>query len=133
MGRFFILLVLCVTVISCNSKKKSAQDDDTVVINNLEELHIDEKSDIVYISSDEQYSFSIISVQKDGEIEKILLQNDISGRIYDMKRVNSYTGERYLDEENYYFWINGETFSFGKDDEVIVEGRSELKFPADIE
>jgi len=129
---FFVLLVFCVTVLACDSKKKNQQDDDTIVMNDME-LDVDKKSDVVYISSDEQYRFSVISIQKDGEIEKILLQNDVSGRIYDMKKVNSYTGERYLDEENYYFWINGETFSFGKDDEVIVEGEIEIRNTEDLE
>jgi len=127
----YIFVIICFVglIISCNSKSEKYDVDS--ITNSEAETNLDsvnanssgEKSSEVYISSDEQYQFSIISKQKKGEEEKILLQNDVSGRIYDMKKVNSYTGDRYLDDENYYFWINGSTFSFGKGDDVIVEGK----------
>lgn len=65
------------------------QKDSTAVNTKIE---VDNDGSL-YISSDEQYHFRIISKQDESKPAKILLRNDISGRIYDMERVISASGE----------------------------------------
>ncbi|PSD44174.1 hypothetical protein C7E23_06445 [Elizabethkingia anophelis] len=127
------IVALAIIVAACNSKKrknpmlKHLQKNDSVVVDQKDSTAVNTKIEVdndgsLYISSDEQYHFRIISKQEDSKPAKILLRNDISGRIYDMERVISASGEKYQDVDGNYFWLKGDNFSFGKADKVVAEG-----------
>ncbi|KUY29765.1 hypothetical protein [Elizabethkingia ursingii] len=129
---FFGIAALAIIVAACNSKKEKSEAEtltknDSVAVEKKDSTAVNTKIDIdndgsLYISSDEQYHFRIISKQDDSKPAKILLRNDISGRIYDMERVISASGEKYQDADGNYFWLKEDDFSFGKADKVVAEG-----------
>ncbi|OPC38117.1 MliC family protein [Elizabethkingia miricola] len=129
---FFGIAALAIIVAACNSKKEKSETEtltknDSVTVEKKDSTAVNTKIDIdndgsLYISSDDQYHFRIISKQDDSKPAKILLRNDISGRIYDMERVISASGEKYQDADGNYFWLKGDDFSFGKADKVVAEG-----------
>ncbi|CAI9686027.1 MliC family protein [Elizabethkingia anophelis] len=126
------IVALAIIVAACNSKKEKSDAEtltknDSVVVDQKDSTAVNTKIEVdndgsLYISSDEQYHFRIISKQEDSKPAKILLRNDISGRIYDMERVISASGEKYQDVDGNYFWLKGDNFSFGKADKVVAEG-----------
>ncbi|MDV2446405.1 hypothetical protein CMU93_02690 [Elizabethkingia anophelis] len=126
------IVALAIIVAACNSKKEKSDAEtltknDSVVVKQKDSTAVNTKIEVdndgsLYISSDEQYHFRIISKQEDSKPAKILLRNDISGRIYDMERVISASGEKYQDVDGNYFWLKGDNFSFGKADKVVAEG-----------
>ncbi|MDV3824475.1 hypothetical protein CMU07_17205 [Elizabethkingia anophelis] len=126
------IVALAIIVAACNSKKEKSDAEtltknDSVVVDQKDSTAVNTKIEVdndgsLYISSDEQYHFRIISKQEDSKPAKILLRNDISGRIYDMERVISAGGEKYQDVDGNYFWLKGDNFSFGKADKVVAEG-----------
>ena len=126
------IVALAIIVAACNSKKEKSEAEtltknDSVAVEKKDSTAVNTKIDIdndgsLYISSDEQYHFRIISKQDESKPAKILLRNDISGRIYDMERVISASGEKYQDVDGNYFWLKGDNFSFGKADKVVAEG-----------
>ncbi|MDX8571130.1 MULTISPECIES: MliC family protein [Elizabethkingia] len=128
----FGIAALAIIVAACNSKKEKSEAEtltknDSVTVEKKDSTAVNTKIDIdndgsLYISSDDQYHFRIISKQDDSKPAKILLRNDISGRIYDMERVISASGEKYQDADGNYFWLKGDDFSFGKADKVVTEG-----------
>ncbi|MCT4285911.1 hypothetical protein CMU66_16870 [Elizabethkingia anophelis] len=126
------IVALPIIVAACNSKKEKSDAEtltknDSVVVDQKDSTAVNTKIEVdndgsLYISSDEQYHFRIISKQDESKPAKILLRNDISGRIYDMERVISASGEKYQDVDGNYFWLKGDNFSFGKADKVVAEG-----------
>ncbi|EQB93624.1 MliC family protein [Elizabethkingia anophelis] len=126
------IVALAIIVAACNSKKEKSDAEtltknDSVVVDQKDSTAVNTKIEVdndgsLYISSDEQYHFRIISKQDESKPAKILLRNDISGRIYDMERVISASGEKYQDVDGNYFWLKGDNFSFGKADKVVAEG-----------
>ncbi|QQM27386.1 MliC family protein [Elizabethkingia sp. M8] len=126
------IVALAIIVAACNSKKEKSDAEtltknDSVVVDQKDSTAVNTKIEVdndgsLYISSDEQYHFRIISKQDESKPAKILLRNDISGRIYDMERVISASGEKYQDVDGNYFWLKGDNFSFGKADKVVTEG-----------
>ncbi|MCT3661691.1 hypothetical protein HZR00_04070 [Elizabethkingia anophelis] len=126
------IVALAIIVAACNSKKEKSDAEtltknDSVVVDQKDSTAVNTKIEVdndgsLYISSDEQYHFRIISKQDESKPAKILLRNDISGRIYDMERVISASGEKYQDVDGNYFWLKGYNFSFGKADKVVAEG-----------
>ncbi|CAI9675899.1 MliC family protein [Elizabethkingia anophelis] len=126
------IVTLAIIVAACNSKKEKSDAEtltknDSVVVDQKDSTAVNTKIEVdndgsLYISSDEQYHFRIISKQDESKPAKILLRNDISGRIYDMERVISASGEKYQDVDGNYFWLKGDNFSFGKADKVVAEG-----------
>ncbi|MCT4212911.1 MliC family protein [Elizabethkingia anophelis] len=126
------IVALAIIVAACNSKKEKSDAEtltknDSVVVDQKGSTAVNTKIEVdndgsLYISSDEQYHFRIISKQDESKPAKILLRNDISGRIYDMERVISASGEKYQDVDGNYFWLKGDNFSFGKADKVVAEG-----------
>ncbi|ATC38040.1 MliC family protein [Elizabethkingia anophelis] len=126
------IVALAIIVAACNSKKEKSDAEtltknDSVVVDQKDSTAVNTKIEFdndgsLYISSDEQYHFRIISKQDESKPAKILLRNDISGRIYDMERVISASGEKYQDVDGNYFWLKGDNFSFGKADKVVAEG-----------
>ena len=126
------IVALAIIVAACNSKKEKSDAEtltknDSVVVDQKDSTAVNTKIEVdndgsLYISSDEQYHFRIISKQDESKPAKILLRNDISGRIYDMERVISASGEKYQDVDGNYFWLKGDNFSFGKGDKVVAEG-----------
>lgn len=126
------IVALAIIVAACNSKKEKSDAEtltknDSVVVDQKDSTAVNTKIEVdndgsLYISSDEQYHFRIISKQDESKPAKILLRNDISGRIYDMERVISASGEKYQDVDGNYFWLKGDNFSFGKADKLVAEG-----------
>ncbi|MCL1033674.1 MliC family protein [Elizabethkingia anophelis] len=126
------IVALAIIVAACNSKKEKSDAEtltknDSVVVDQKDSTAVNTKIEVdndgsLYISSNEQYHFRIISKQDESKPAKILLRNDISGRIYDMERVISASGEKYQDVDGNYFWLKGDNFSFGKADKVVAEG-----------
>ncbi|MCT4023040.1 MliC family protein [Elizabethkingia anophelis] len=126
------IVALAIIVAACNSKKEKSDAEtltknDSVVVDQKDSTAVNTKIEVdndgsLYISSDEQYHLRIISKQDESKPAKILLRNDISGRIYDMERVISASGEKYQDVDGNYFWLKGDNFSFGKADKVVAEG-----------
>lgn len=135
MKKILFGIVVLSIVVACNTKKEKAETTDL----QKDSTNVDPKVDStkpstqvtvnndgpLYISKDKEYNFRVISKDEEGKPAKILLRNEISGRIYDMERVISASGEKYQDADGNYFWIKGDDFTFGKADKEIIEGKSE--------
>lgn len=126
------IAAIAIIVAACNSKKEKTDTEeitrtDSTAVTPKDSTATTSKVDVdndgaLYISSDEEYRFRIISRETDSKPAKILLRNETSGRIYDMERVISASGEKYQDADGNYLWIKGDDFTFGKADKIVAEG-----------
>ncbi|NAW51221.1 hypothetical protein GNY06_07475 [Elizabethkingia argentiflava] len=131
---FLIISGLALTICACNSKKEKV-DTDTLNTNAAPQVEEKVSTKIpinnegpLYVSSDNQYRFRIISgVKGEGDsaqfTDNIIIRNENDGRVYDMKLVPTASGDKYEDKEGNYFWTKEDDFMFGKGDNVVAEGK----------
>ena len=74
----------------------------------------------VYVSSDGKYTFDIL--EKTGD-EKIKLKDESTGKEYTLTHSPSGSGVKYEDDNDYFFWMKGEEFMWGKGDSLYTSGK----------
>ncbi|WP_430809837.1 MULTISPECIES: MliC family protein [unclassified Carboxylicivirga] len=55
--------------------------------------------------------------------DEVLIKEETNGEVYLMKRVKTASGERYVADDGYSFWIKGDSFMFLKDEDIILKGQ----------
>ena len=74
----------------------------------------------VYVSSDGKFTFDVL--EKTGD-EKIRLKDESTGKEYSLSRSPSGSGVKYEDDNDYFFWMKGEEFMWGKGDSLYTSGK----------
>lgn len=73
-----------------------------------------------YVSMDGKTTFTLTHDAANGDV---VVKNETDGKTYHMKQTQSASGEKYVDEDGYYFIGHQGDFYFGKDDKDIVTGK----------
>ena len=78
-----------------------------------------EKPLAVYVSSDGKYSFDVLKKTK----EDMKVKDESTGKVYQLSLSPSSTGTKYSSDDDYFFWIKGEDFMWGKGDSLLTSGK----------
>ena len=125
----FPVLALSLTVASCTKENNTtvdstsdsinfpAQDSAMATLPEADSATI--SAPITYISKDGKTTFS---VEFDSTNGTAVVKNETDGKSYKMKQTESASGEKFVDEDGYYFTGHQGDFYFGKDDKDIVTG-----------
>ncbi|WP_027377255.1 MliC family protein [Kaistella palustris] len=73
-----------------------------------------------YVSNDGKTKFTLTHDAANGTV---VVKNETDGKTYNMKQEVSGSGEKYVDENGYYFIGHQGEFYFGKDDKDLVTGK----------
>ena len=110
----FLLSGCILTLLSCSgggSTKEVPKTDTVAAV---------VKPVAVYVSSDGKFTFDIL--EKTGD-EKIRLKDESTGKEYSLSRSPSGSGVKYEDDNDYFFWMKGEEFMWGKGDSLYTSGK----------
>ena len=122
-----LMAVAGLALVACNTEKKDATTttvDSTVVV---ETPAVAEPITYGYESTDGKQHFEMTFV--DDTRETISLKDVEGNAIYEMKIAVSADGAKWENEEGFFFWTKGETFTFGQGDKNLFEGK-EISAPA---
>jgi membrane-bound inhibitor of C-type lysozyme len=74
----------------------------------------------VYVSTDGKYTFDIL--EKTGD-ETMKLKDESTGKTFLLSRSPSSRGVKYSSDDDYFFWIKGDDFMWGKGDSLYTSGK----------
>ncbi len=131
--KFFLPVVaLSLAVVSCSKEKTEstsmdtttdsmalpAQDSTMVGTTAMDSTQAGKTFN--YVSTDGKTTFSLTHDAANGDV---VVKNETEAKTYHMKQTQSASGEKYVDEDGYYFIGHQGDFYFGKDDKDIVTGK----------
>jgi membrane-bound inhibitor of C-type lysozyme len=104
-------MIFGLTACSGSGSTNEAAKTDTVV---TPEKHV-----AVYVSADGKYTFDVLSKTK----EDMKVKDESTGKVYQLSLSPSSTGTKYSSDDDYFFWIKGEDFMWGKGDSLLTSGK----------
>ncbi|AZI32181.1 MliC family protein [Kaistella carnis] len=126
------VLALSLTVASCSKEKTESTSMDTTVDSMAlpaqdsamtETMPMDSMQAVTpvnYVSNDGKTTFTLTPDTGNGTV---VVKNETDGKTYNMKQEVSGSGEKYVDENGYYFIGHQGEFYFGKDGKDLVTGK----------
>lgn len=93
---------------------------DTTVVAVPQTDSLDNGNVFHYVTHDGKTEFTLTHEPEDG---KVIVKNEADGTTYNMKQTVSGSGEKYIDDNEYYFIGHQGEFYFGKDGKDIVTGK----------
>jgi membrane-bound inhibitor of C-type lysozyme len=106
------LLIFGLTACSGGGSTNEASKADTVAAATVKPV-------AVYVSSDGKYSFDVLSKTK----EDMKVKDESTGKVYQLSLSPSSTGTKYSSDDDYFFWIKGEDFMWGKGDSLLTSNK----------
>ena len=128
MKYFNVILVTAFLLNSCNKNEnasKAASNDTTateITMNNTPPMNYGDEGR-TYVSDDGKLKFRILS--EDLQTETLIIKNENTGEVFEMKQTPAASGAKYVDDKDNFFWLKGDEFLFGKEEENLSSGKLE--------
>jgi len=129
LNRIFIALFILAGIIACNQAGNEAESADSATDQQTSEqasqtptpAQANKEQGELYVSDDGSFRLRVMS-DHDNNPETIRLRDEGSGNDYVLEHVAAASGVKYLNGSGYFFWVKGEEFTWGLDNETLQTG-----------